>query len=216
MGTAAAGRPDTGGRRRARLRGRLAPAQLRGCPGGEKQPLLQPAPPRALLRQRLRRTREEGWARENEGTTSHSEASGRCQPPSSAALTGRRGTESGGRRARGNTWWRRRGGESALCDVIAKEAGLFVRAEPRRLSRTSKEVQDAPCRSLKNLQLLSDPGKNVAKAGFCKQRPPTVPLSSQVASEPGTWDLHTFSESRKKNFKRLVLFMPSSGERCSV
>lgn len=163
MCTAAAGRPDTGGRRRARLRGRLAPAQLRACPDREKQPLLQPAPPRALLRQRLRRTREEGWARENEGTTSHSEASGRCQPPSSAALTGRRGTESCGRRARGNTWWRRRGGESALCDVIAKEAGLFVRAELRRRSRTSKEVQDAPCCSLKNLQLLSDPRKTLRR-----------------------------------------------------
>lgn len=34
------------------------------------------------------------------------------------------------------------------------------------------------------------------KAGFCKQRPPTVPLSSQISSEPGTWDLHTFTERR--------------------
>ncbi|KAK2083478.1 hypothetical protein P7K49_038714, partial [Saguinus oedipus] len=38
--------------------------------------------------------REEGWARASEGTTSHSEASSRCQPPSSAAQTGLRGTES--------------------------------------------------------------------------------------------------------------------------
>lgn len=65
--------------------GRSAPAQRRGRPGGERQRRLQPAPPRALLRQRLRRTREAGWARESEGATSHSEASSHCQPPSSAA-----------------------------------------------------------------------------------------------------------------------------------
>lgn len=148
-------------KRRGRLRGRSAPAQLRGSPGGEKQPRLHPAPPRALLRQRLRRTREESWARESEGTTSHSEASSRCQPPSSAAQTGRRGTESGGRRARGHTWWRRRGGVLALCDVIPKEAGLFVRSETGRRSRRSEEGEDAPWRSLKKLQLLIDPGKTL-------------------------------------------------------
>lgn len=61
--------------------GRSAPAQRRGRPGRERQPRLHPTPPGALLQQRLRRTREEGWAREGKGTTSHSEASSHCQPP---------------------------------------------------------------------------------------------------------------------------------------
>lgn len=58
-----------------------APASRRGRSGGERQRRLQPAPPNALLRQGLRSTREEGWERESEGTTSHSEASSHCQPP---------------------------------------------------------------------------------------------------------------------------------------
>lgn len=93
-GSRAAGQPDRGGRRRRRLSGCSAPAQRRGHPGGVRQPRLQPAPPGAFLQQRLRRTREEGWARECKGTTSHSEASSHCQPPSSAAQTRRRGTKS--------------------------------------------------------------------------------------------------------------------------
>lgn len=93
-GGRAAGPLGTGGRRRRRLSGCSAPAQRRGRPGGERQPRLQPAPPRALLRERLRRTRGEGWARESKETTSHSEASRHCQPPSSAACTRQRGTKS--------------------------------------------------------------------------------------------------------------------------
>lgn len=152
------GRTQEGGGERGP--GRLAPAQLRwAVRTGRSSRCCNSHLPVLSSGQRLRENKEEGWARENEGTTSIAKPPGRCQPPSSAALTGRRGTES---------WWPPSAGkhvvapkgESAPCDVIAKEAGLFVRAELRRRSRASKEVQ-MPCRSLKNLQLLSDPRKTL-------------------------------------------------------
>lgn len=63
MSTAAARRPGgqaEKGDSRGGSKRRSAPAQGRWRPGGEKQARLQPAPPGALQRQRLRRTREQG------------------------------------------------------------------------------------------------------------------------------------------------------------